>query len=138
MCSMLDDLSDPRVTAAIEQNNIDLFFFAAAVGRKTILREGRLHRGHRQAVVAELSGRTALQGRDPGRPNPRDPRGYRAEETAAPPEVWSELSAAESEDASREQRVRGDGSQSFGNGDAIGHDGRGTSGPGRLQNRAGE
>ena len=39
MCSKLDDLSDSRVTAAIEQNNIDLFLFAAAVGRKTILRE---------------------------------------------------------------------------------------------------
>ncbi len=39
MCSMLDDLSDSRVTAAIEQNNIDLFLFAAAMGRKTILRE---------------------------------------------------------------------------------------------------
>ena len=39
MCSMLDDLSDSRVTAAIEQNNIDLFLFAAAGGRKTILRE---------------------------------------------------------------------------------------------------
>ena len=39
MSAILDDLSDSRVTAAIEQNNIDLFLFAAAVGRKTILRE---------------------------------------------------------------------------------------------------
>ena len=36
---MLDDVSDPAVTAAIEQNNIDLFLFAAERGGKTILRE---------------------------------------------------------------------------------------------------
>ena len=39
MCSILGDYSDSRVAAAIEQNNIDLFLFAAAMGRKTILRE---------------------------------------------------------------------------------------------------
>ena len=39
MSSVLDDYSDPPVSAAIEQNNIDLFLFAADKGRKTILRE---------------------------------------------------------------------------------------------------
>ena len=40
MSAILDDYSDPAVTAAIEQNNIDLFIFAAERGGKKILREG--------------------------------------------------------------------------------------------------
>ena len=39
MSSILKNYSDSQVTAAIEQNNIDLFLVAAAMGRKTILRE---------------------------------------------------------------------------------------------------
>lgn len=39
MTDILNDFSDSAVTAAIEQNNIDLFLFAAESGGKTILRE---------------------------------------------------------------------------------------------------
>lgn len=39
MTDILNDSSDSAVTAAIEQNNINLFLFAAELGGKTILRE---------------------------------------------------------------------------------------------------
>ena len=39
MTDILNDSSDSAVTVAIEQNNIDLFLFAAESGGKTILRE---------------------------------------------------------------------------------------------------
>lgn len=39
MPDVLNDSSDSAVIAAIEQNNIDLFLFAAELGGKTILRE---------------------------------------------------------------------------------------------------
>ena len=120
MFSILDDDSDSEVAAAIEQNNIDLFLFAAAMGRKTILREEDF-----TVVIGKPWWPNYLV-----EPRFRDEtlvsRIHRIREEIeqrklpAAPEVWSESKAEESESASVEQRIRGDGPQSSGDGDAVG------------------